>query len=66
MIQKEKVLNIIVCYIFLWYGVNGASDKKLNLEGKFAYRVFDLLAQFWGFFSRFCLKRKIFTFRIYL
>ena len=40
MIQKEIILNIIVCYIFLWYeitGVNGASDKKLNLEGKFEY-----------------------------
>lgn len=40
MIQKEIILNIIVCYIFLWdeiTGVNGASDKKLNLEGKFEY-----------------------------
>lgn len=40
MIQKEIILNIIVSYIFLWdeiTGVNGASDKKLNLEGKFEY-----------------------------
>ena len=40
MIQKEIILNIIVCYIFLWdeiTGVSGASDKKLNLEGKFEY-----------------------------
>lgn len=57
MIGKEIILNIIVSYIFSWYeitGVNGA----LNLEGKFPYRIFDLLAQFWFFFGRVCLGRK--------
>ena len=52
MIQKEIILNIIVSYIFSWYeitGVNGA----LNLEGKFPYRIFDLLAQFCFFLAGF-------------
>ena len=67
MIQKEVILSIIVCYIFSWYeitGVNGALDKKLNLKGKSAFRIFDLLAQFWVFFIRVCLERKTSTYFI--